>query len=103
MFENQSKVNIFDVITIKSFFQNKFIQKTYDFHQNDFKLPKDLKYKIKEITMPILRQRKMKCENIVRIKKQLCDHLNEEQARSILVLFKLQSKLLFLCFLSKFL
>ena len=56
--------------------------------------------------MPILRQRKMKCEeNIVRIKikKQLCDHLNEEQARSILVLFKLQSKLLFLCFLSKFL
>jgi len=102
MFENQSKVNIFDVVKINSLFKDKFIQKNYDILQNDFKLPKDLYSKIMEITIPFSLQSQMKRKDIVKMKKQLCDYWNEEQVRSILVLYRLQSKL-FLDFLSKFL
>ena len=91
-------MSIFDAVKIKLLFHNKFIEKNYDFIQNDFKFPEDIKSKIMEITIPFSFQNQMRREDIVKMKKQLCDHFNEEQARSILVLFRLQSKLLFLRF-----
>ena len=91
MFENQTKMNIFDAINIESLLENKFIEKNYDFLQNNFKLPRDIKSKILKITHPFTFPNQMRREDIIKMKKQLCVHFNEEEARSILILFRLRS------------
>ena len=86
MFENQTKMNIFDAINIES-----LLETNYDFLQNNFKLPRDIKSKILKITHPFTFPNQMRREDIIKMKKQLCVHFNEEEARSILILFRLRS------------
>ena len=75
-----------------SFYESEFTKKIYDPLKNDFKFQKDLHSKINDITLPFLLRSEIKREDIVKMKQELCKYWNEEEARSILQLFRLKSK-----------